>query len=71
MKRDVLEVKADRTQNEFIRGQTLRDGERVEDDVAAKDQAAPNRVNNVHRLSKWNKQVDEANHHCGVNVIFK
>jgi hypothetical protein len=37
MKGDVLEVKADRTQNEFIGGQSLCDDERVINNVPAEE----------------------------------
>lgn len=70
MERDVLEVKTDGTQDKFIRGQALRDDERVIDDVATKDQASSDCVNEVHRLSKRNEHIDEPNHYCGINFRF-
>jgi len=70
MECDVLEVKADGTHDKFIRGQALRDDESVIYNVAAKDQAGSDCINDVHRLSKRNEQVNEPNHHCGINVRF-
>ena len=68
MWQDVLEVKTDRTQNEFVRGQALRDHVGVIYDVAAKDQAASECVYEVHGPSKRNEHVDESDHYCKVNV---
>ena len=70
MERDVLKVKTDRTQNKFVGRQSLRDDERVIDDVAAKDQAASDCVNEVHRPSKRNEHVDDPNHYCRINFRF-
>lgn len=71
MKRDVLEVKTDSTQYKFIGGETLRDDERVIDDVTAKDQAGSDCVNDVHRPSEWDEHIDKPSHHCGINVGSK
>lgn len=58
MKGDVLEVKADSTQNEFIGGQSLCNGERVINNIPAEEQAAPAGVNYVHCPPEGNEQVD-------------